>query len=64
MMDETVLNRFWQLLGWILALTSEAFKQINTLPHGLIVAIIAVLALSYWLRDCLKLLLKASLFKS
>ena len=40
------LGRFWELLGWVLALNSEAFEQINTLPHGSTVAIIIVLAAS------------------
>ena len=43
-MHETALDRFWQLLGWVLALNSEAFEQISTLPHGSIVALIVVLA--------------------
>ena len=43
-MNETALERFWELLGWVLALKSEAFAQINTLPNGSTVAIIVVLA--------------------
>lgn len=43
-MHETGIDRFWQLLGWVLALNSEAFEQINTLPHGSIVALIVVVA--------------------
>ncbi len=43
-MNQTALDRFWQLLGWVLALNSEAFEQINTLPHGSTVALIVVLA--------------------
>ena len=43
-MQGTALDRFWQLLGWVLALNSEAFEQINTLPHGSSVALIVVLA--------------------
>ena len=42
-MNETALGRFWELLGWVLALKSEAFAQINTLPNGSKVAIIVVL---------------------
>lgn len=45
-MNETALNRFWELLGWVLALNSKAFEQINTLPHGSTVALIVVLAAS------------------
>ncbi len=44
MMHETALDRFWQLLGWVLALNSGAFEQIHTLRHGSIVALIVVLA--------------------
>jgi len=44
-MNETALDRFWQLLGW-LALKFEAFEQINTLPHGSTVALLVVLAAS------------------
>ncbi|MGF1588155.1 MAG: Yip1 family protein [Pleurocapsa sp.] len=46
MIPETALNRFWQLLGWVLALNSQAFEQINTLPDGSTVALIVVLAAS------------------
>ncbi|BAZ08487.1 hypothetical protein NIES4071_02920 [Calothrix sp. NIES-4071] len=42
-MNETALDRFWELLGWVLALNSEAFEQINTLPYGSTVALIVVL---------------------
>lgn len=45
-MNETALDRFWELLGWVLALKSEAFEQINTLPHGSTVALLVVLAAS------------------
>jgi len=45
-MNETALDRFWQLLGWVLALKFEAFEQINTLPHGSTVALLVVLAAS------------------
>ncbi|MBE9017931.1 CAAX protease [Chroococcidiopsidales cyanobacterium LEGE 13417] len=45
-MNETALDRFWELLGWVLALKFEAFEQINTLPHGSTVALIVVLAAS------------------
>lgn len=45
-MNETALDRFWKLLGWVLALNSEAFEQINALPHGSKVALIVVLAAS------------------
>ena len=45
MMPETALNRFWELLGWVLALNPEAFEQIN-MPHGSTVALIVVLAAS------------------
>ena len=43
-MNETALDRFWELLGWVLALKFEAFEQINTLPHGSTVALLVVLA--------------------
>ncbi|MGB3532012.1 MAG: CAAX protease [Microcoleaceae cyanobacterium] len=43
-MNETALERFWELLGWVLALKSEVFAQINTLPNGTMVAIIVVIA--------------------
>ncbi|KJH71575.1 CAAX amino protease [Aliterella atlantica] len=43
-MYKTALDRFWELLGWVLALNSEAFEQINTLFHGSTVALIVVLA--------------------
>jgi hypothetical protein len=45
-MNETALDQFWELLGWVLALNSQAFEQINTLPHGSTVALIVVLAAS------------------
>lgn len=45
-MNENALNRFWELLGWVLALNSEAFEQINALPHGSTVALVVVLAAS------------------
>ncbi len=45
-MNETALNRFWELLGWVLALNSQAFEQINTLPHASTVALVVVLAAS------------------
>jgi len=45
-MNETALDRFWELLGWVLALNSEAFEQINTVPYGSTVALIVVLAAS------------------
>jgi len=44
MMHETALNRFWQILGWVLALNSTAFDQIDTLPNASIVSLIVVLA--------------------
>ena len=46
-MNETALERFWELLGWVLALKSEAFAQINTLPNGSKVAIIVVLVAGF-----------------
>ncbi|PSB06454.1 CAAX protease, partial [Pleurocapsa sp. CCALA 161] len=46
-MNETALERFWELLGWVLALKSEAFEQINSLPNGSTVAIIVVLAAGF-----------------
>ncbi len=45
-MNETALERFWELLGWVLALNSQAFEQINTLPDGSTVTLIVVLAAS------------------
>ncbi|MDM9385741.1 hypothetical protein QUB80_34365 [Chlorogloeopsis sp. ULAP01] len=45
-MNETALDRFWELLGWVLALNSEAIEHINTLPDGSIVALVVVLAAS------------------
>ncbi len=45
-MNETALNRFWELLGWVLALKFEAFEQVNTLPDGSTVAFVVVLAAS------------------
>jgi hypothetical protein len=45
-MNETALDRFWELLGWVLALNSQAFEQINALPHGSTVALVVVLAAS------------------
>ena len=42
-MSETAVSRFWEILGWVLALKSQAFEQINTLPNGSTVAIIVVL---------------------
>ena len=45
-MNETALNRFWELLGWVLTLNSQAFEQINALPHGSTVALVVVLAAS------------------
>ncbi|MBE9192975.1 CAAX protease [Gloeocapsopsis crepidinum LEGE 06123] len=45
-MNETAFDRFWELLGWVLALNSEAFEQINTLPYGSTVALVVVLAAS------------------
>lgn len=46
-MNQTALERFWELLGWVLALKSEAFAQINTLPNGSTVAIIVVIAAGF-----------------
>lgn len=46
-MNETALERFWELLGWVLALKPEAYEQINTLPYGSTVAIIVVLAAGF-----------------
>ena len=43
-MNETALGRFWELLGWVLALNDEAFRQLNTLPQGSMVALIVVLS--------------------
>ena len=43
-MNETALEQFWELLGWVLALKSEAFAQINTLPNGTKIAIAVVIA--------------------
>ncbi len=43
-MNETALEQFWELLGWVLALKSEAFAQINTLPNGSAIAIAVVMA--------------------
>jgi predicted Abi (CAAX) family protease len=43
-MNETALNRVWDLLGRVLALNSDTFELINTLPHGSIVALLVVLA--------------------
>ena len=37
-------NDSGELLGWVLALKSEAFAQINSLPNGTTVAIIVVIA--------------------
>lgn len=42
-MSETAFDRFWGLLGWVLALNEEAFRQLNTLPQGWTVALIVVL---------------------
>ena len=46
-MNQTALERFWELLGWVLALNSEAFAQINSLPRGTMVAIIVVIAAGF-----------------
>ena len=43
-MNETALDRFWELLGRVLVLNSDTFELINTLPHGSIVALIVVLS--------------------
>ncbi len=43
-MDTTALGQFWELLGWVLALNAEAFRQLNELPYGSIVALFVVLA--------------------
>ena len=41
------LEQFWELLGWVLALKSEAFAQINTIPNGTAIAIIVVIAAGF-----------------
>lgn len=43
MNETTALGQFWELLGWVLALNAEAFRQLNALPQGSIVALILVL---------------------
>ncbi|MGB3296078.1 MAG: CAAX protease [Phormidesmis sp.] len=43
-MNETALGQFWELLGWVLALNAEAFRQLNALPQGSIVVLIVVLS--------------------
>ncbi len=44
MTEGTAITRFWELLGWVLALNAEAFRQLNALPHGSIVALLVVLS--------------------
>lgn len=41
-MTGTAIARFWELLGWVLALNAEAFRQLNGLPHGLTIALLVV----------------------
>ncbi len=43
-MNETALGQFWELLGWVLALNVAAFRRLNALPQGSLVALIVVLA--------------------
>ncbi len=43
-MTGTAITRFWELLGWVLALNADAFRQLNALPHGSIVALLVVLS--------------------
>ena len=41
------LEQFWELLGWVLALKSEAFAQINTIPNGTAIAIVVVITAGF-----------------
>ena len=44
-MNGTTFGRFWELLGWVLALkVQEAFDQLNVLPYSLAIALLVVLA--------------------
>ncbi|MGB3297566.1 MAG: CAAX protease, partial [Phormidesmis sp.] len=38
------IAQFWELLGWVLALNAEAFRKLNELPSGSIVALLVVLS--------------------
>jgi len=40
----TALEQFWQLLGGVFTLNTEALRAIGTLPQGLIVALVVVVA--------------------
>jgi len=42
-MNSTILDRFWEILGWVFVLNGEAFRQITTSPGGLMTAMLVVL---------------------
>ncbi|MBE9200497.1 MULTISPECIES: CAAX protease [unclassified Nodularia (in: cyanobacteria)] len=42
-MTSTVMDRVWEILGWVFVLNGEAFRKVTTLPRGLILAIAVVL---------------------
>ncbi|MGJ3251047.1 MAG: Yip1 family protein, partial [Elainellaceae cyanobacterium] len=42
-MTDTLLSRFWELVGWVFALNAEAFRVVSTLPNGIAIALVIVL---------------------
>ncbi|TVP60841.1 MAG: CAAX protease [Nodularia sp. (in: Bacteria)] len=42
-MTSTVIDRVWEILGWVFVLNGEAFRKVTTLPGGLTLAITVVL---------------------
>ena len=39
----SVLSSFWELIGWVFALNTNAFRAVESLPHGFTVAVLIVL---------------------
>ncbi|MBE9101514.1 Yip1 family protein [Vacuolonema iberomarrocanum] len=42
-MPDSVLSRFWELIGWVFALNADAFRAIGDLPQGITLAVLIVL---------------------
>ena len=42
-MNETTLSLFWQLVGWVFALNTEAFRIVSRVPQGLTIGLLIVL---------------------
>ncbi len=42
-MTSTIMDRAWEILGWVFVLNGEIFQTVTTLPRGLTLAMIVVL---------------------